>query len=336
MNRLAYFAAAWVLGFTTLSALIAEAAITDPPQTVSPADGAAIPNLGPTLEWSTPPGATQYQLQVTPAKNDGPGINLILGSAHPSTGSGQAETFAIPAPPSWYGLLPGMTYTWRVRASDATSGLGEGDADWGPWSEGSRFRTPGASSGDITLNTRGQVSGRTPTLTWSNRDPAIYYYEVQVSRDQGFGPGSFLYWELRHGGVTSPRNSYTVPSQYPLEQGATYHWRVRPRVQGDGTAVEWTPAGSFTTEMAASPGSLLQISSPADESSVTTATVQVTGRYRPGAIVTINEAIAFADASGNFRATVSLQPGPNELEIIATDMEGNTARTSITVTYVTP
>lgn len=328
MKHFMYLAAAWAAGFVAVTALTAEAAVTEPPQHVSPADGAAVSNLGPTLEWSNPPGTSQYQLQVVPANNDGPGINLIVGSAQSS--------FAIPAPPNWYGLLPDMTYSWRVRASDATSGLGEGDAGWGPWSEGSRFRTPGASRGDITLDTTAQVNGRTPTLTWSNRDASIYYYEVQVSRDAGFGSGAFLYWELRHGGVTSPRNSYTVPSQYPLEEGATYFWRVRPRVQGDGAAVEWTAAASFSTEMAAPPSSVLQITSPSDESSVTTATVQVTGRTRPGAIVSVNEAIAFADGGGSFRATVSLQPGPNELEVIATDMEGNSARTSITVTYVTP
>lgn len=74
--------------------------------------------------------------------------------------------------------------------------------------------------------------------------------EVQVSRDPAFGadPGApFLYWELRHGGITNPPNSYSIPEQYPLEPGTTYHWRVRPRVQGDGTAVGWSESWSFRT-----------------------------------------------------------------------------------------
>src|SRR5207247_2041773 len=81
----------------------AEAALSDPPQTVSPADGASVSNLGPTLEWSSPSGSTQYQLQVIPANNDGPGVNLIRG--------GSDQSFTVPAPPQWYGLLPAMTYT---------------------------------------------------------------------------------------------------------------------------------------------------------------------------------------------------------------------------------
>src|SRR5438552_15139400 len=76
----------------------AEATLSDPPQTVSPPDGASISTLGPTLEWSNPAGTTQYQLQVVPANNDGPGINLIRG--------GSEGSFAVPAPPQWYGLLP--------------------------------------------------------------------------------------------------------------------------------------------------------------------------------------------------------------------------------------
>ena len=94
------------------------------------------------------------------------------------------------------------------------------------------------------------VDSTTPTLTWANSDRQVFYYEVQVSADPEFGSGAGappLYWELVHGGVSSPMNSYTIPAQFPLESGATYYWRVRPRVQGDGTPVGWTQAWSFTT-----------------------------------------------------------------------------------------
>ena len=72
-----------------------------------------------------------------------------------------------------------------------------------------------------------------------------------MSKDQSFGAGvnnpPFLYWELVHGGVSTPPNSYVVPSKFPLEAGATYYWRVRPRVQGDGTPTAWTDAYLFKT-----------------------------------------------------------------------------------------
>ncbi len=306
--------------------------ITTAPEPLSPSDGSTVATLGPTLQWSLPAGATQYQLQVTPINNDGPGVNLIVGSA--------GDSFTVPPPPDWYGLLPDMSYHWRLRAGAETTGMVETDDRWSPWSTAFRFRTPAAVSGTITLTSPvsgAQVASRTPTLTWTNGNPAIYYYEVQVSKDPGFGPNTFLYWELRHGGVTTPANSYTIPSAFPLEAGAAYHWRVRPRIQGDGNPVEWTPSRPFSTASATPPSQpLLQITSPADESSVTTPTVQVTGRTRPGAIVTVNEAFVTADSAGNFRVTVTLLPGPNELEVIATDMQGNTARAAITVTYITP
>lgn len=56
-----------------------------------------------------------------------------------------------------------------------------------------------------------------------------------------------VYWNLVHGGVTTPQNSWRVPEAYPLVGGATYYWRVRPRVQGDGLAVDWSDKWRFVT-----------------------------------------------------------------------------------------
>ena len=50
----------------------------------------------------------------------------------------------------------------------------------------------------------GEVSTLTPTLTWANSNAAVFYYEVQVSRDFEFGPNAFLYSEYVHGGATTP------------------------------------------------------------------------------------------------------------------------------------
>ncbi len=54
-----------------------------------------------------------------------------------------------------------------------------------------------------------------------------------------------------HGGETSPRNSWTVPDSAKLDPNKNYYWRVRPRVQGDGTEVAWSPAWSFKTSSTA-------------------------------------------------------------------------------------
>ena len=200
------------------------------------------------LSWEVPEGAavTQTHLQVTPAGNDGPGIDLILSLPEPK--------FTVPAPPQWYGLLPDMTYTWRVRLSDATVAVGVDDPSWSDWSEAWSFRTPPLSAvtiGAVSPAINGQTGSLTPILAWNDTNANAWYYEVQVSKDPVFGPNAFLYWELRHGAVTNPPRSYAVPAEFPLERGTTYYWRVRPRVQGDGTPVRWSSTFSFATSDAA-------------------------------------------------------------------------------------
>jgi len=123
------------------------------------------------------------------------------------------------------------------------------DASWSPFAERG-FKTPAVSSATISVVSPvagSSVSTRTPTLQWADSRSDLFYYEVQVSKDPAFGTGAFLYQELRHGGVTTPPNSYAVPAAFPLEPGTPYSWRVRPRVQGDGAPVAWSEAFRFST-----------------------------------------------------------------------------------------
>lgn len=222
------------------------------PTPTSPANGQKLDNLGPLLQWTQEAGTTWFEIRVVPFNNDGPGINLIIGDAglvalgqyqvqEPSFGS------AIPN----YVMLPDLTYTWQVRTAMTAAPPGEGD--WTEWSTPFTFETANKGSGTIRLENPASgatAQTRTPTLVWSNSDRTVFYYEIQISRDPGFcmTPGCpMLYWELRHGGLTVPLNSYTVPGAFPLEAGRTYYWRVRPRIQGDGTPVEWSPPAFFQT-----------------------------------------------------------------------------------------
>ena len=215
------------------------------PQPLGPPSGVQLDGLGITLRWNVPANTTQYQIQVIPARFDGPSINLIRNVA---------TSYEV-APPVFgagpYVVLPGITYTWRIRATSAIRSIGPGSSQWGPWSPDFTFRTRSASSATISADAPangGVVTTRTPTLQWADTDKSVFYYEIQVSKDSDFGaqgPVAAVYWELRHGGATTPRNSYAIPRSFPLEGGVTYFWRVRPRIQGDGKPVPWSETFSF-------------------------------------------------------------------------------------------
>ena len=225
------------------------------PGLISPPNGTSMPDLSAPLMWTPDPAATQFHVQVIPAVSpsggqpDGPGINLIISDAAQVA----AARYDVQAPTFGQGpyvMLPGMTYSWHVRTSTATTAIGEDDPSWSEWSETWTFRTRGASSatiGAVAPAEDGTTSSR-PALQWSDSDPRIFYYEVQLSADPQFRTGSdsvaSVFWNLVHGGESNPRRSWTVPANFALAPGQ-YFWRVRPRIQGDGTPVAWSNTFSF-------------------------------------------------------------------------------------------
>ena len=215
------------------------------PQLTAPPDGSRLLDFRANLAWTNPQGTTQYHLEVVPFTNDGPGITLVRDVENsftvqpPRMGSGN------------YVLLPDMTYTWRVSVSDNPAFAPPGDASYGPAGQRT-FKTPVVTSAGISPaapNEGGTVDSLTPTLQWQDSDNRVFYYEIQISKDPGFGPNSFIYWELVHGGGSSPSNSYRVPETFPLEPNARYYWRVRPRVQGDGQPVAWSRSFAFNRKI---------------------------------------------------------------------------------------
>lgn len=220
------------------------------------------------INMTIPVGVTQLRLELAPYDNDGPGIQMIYGDPF-VIDTFQEIGYQITEPEMGVGnyvLLPDMTYRVRVWGSDAKTGLTWLAPEWEtykPWphrvtpspAEELVVHTPKRFSDKVTLET---LSGNqitndlTPTLKWNNQDKDVYYYEVQLSADPTFNTDpktatEALYWNLVHGGVSKPLNSWTVPDNFPLQLGKTYAWRVRPRVQGDGTPVEWSVVSSFQT-----------------------------------------------------------------------------------------
>jgi len=83
---------------------------------------------------------------------------------------------------------------------------------------------------------------------------------------------------------------------------------------------------------------LLEITQPIDGAQVSTSAVLVTGKTIPGAVVSVSiddtVEIANVDQNGNFSVTVNLEEGPNLIEVIASDLQGNEKSSTIAVIYV--
>ncbi|MBM3942308.1 MAG: hypothetical protein FJ316_05195 [SAR202 cluster bacterium] len=97
----------------------------------------------------------------------------------------------------------------------------------------------------------------------------------------------------------------TAPRQQP----------VQARTPVPSSAAAATPAPAMTE-------SILDVSSPADESVVTKSPVDVAGKAAPDAVVTVNGQVVEVDANGRFNVQVTLEEGPNVIEVLASDFSG--------------
>jgi putative hemolysin len=77
----------------------------------------------------------------------------------------------------------------------------------------------------------------------------------------------------------------------------------------------------------------LQVLLPEDGSQVDIPQCQVIGITAPGAVVTVNDEIVVAGVDGSFQATITLEQGPNLIEVLASDSSGAEALAYVTVTY---
>jgi len=77
----------------------------------------------------------------------------------------------------------------------------------------------------------------------------------------------------------------------------------------------------------------LQILSPLDEAVVDTPQVDVIGSAPVGAVISVNDEILVVDSDLQFTIPVTLEEGPNLIEIIASDENGNELSVLLTITY---
>jgi len=82
----------------------------------------------------------------------------------------------------------------------------------------------------------------------------------------------------------------------------------------------------------------LEITQPQDGAQVSTSTINVTGKTIPDAVVSVSVddqlEMADVDPIGDFSVTVTLEEGPNYIEAIASDQQGNEKSASIAVIYI--
>ncbi len=95
-----------------------------------------------------------------------------------------------------------------------------------------------------------------------------------------------------------------------------------------------TPTATATPEGALPSELFLEITGPADESVVSQATVTVRGLTTPDAIVSVGGQTVDVDAQGEFAVEITLEPGPNIIELVASNLEGMEQSTLISLIYI--
>jgi uncharacterized protein YfaP (DUF2135 family) len=81
-------------------------------------------------------------------------------------------------------------------------------------------------------------------------------------------------------------------------------------------------------------GLFLDVTEPQDETTVTVSPVRVRGTTISDAVVSVNGEIAEVDAQGKFTTMVALEDGPNIIEVVASDLEGNEASKTLVIFYI--
>ena len=132
----------------------------------------------------------------------------------------------------------------------------------------------------------------------------------------------------------------------------------------DGVAAEVTPDGRFQAEVILEPGIniltivaadglgnqkttqlsvvslalppqpfLLLVTEPEDQSIVSDSQIRLSGRTGPEAITSVNGVSVEVDVLGFFSTLITLEPGPNIIDVVATDTDGSELSTVIALIY---
>lgn len=114
---------------------------------------------------------------------------------------------------------------------------------------------------------------------------------------------------------TAPATSTSVPTQTAA---------LQPTVE----------AAAAPTPTTAAAGALwLRILTPQDGDTVSAPDLQIKGEAPAETTVTINDQILVVSAKQSFETTIRLEAGPNLIEIVASDLNGNEIFIPLTIEY---
>jgi len=100
-------------------------------------------------------------------------------------------------------------------------------------------------------------------------------------------------------------------------------------VMGCGSSSPTPAAGELPTATQ----SLVRILTPEEGAVVNVPSVEVRGEASPGTVITFDDEILVVDESGEFAVTLPVEEGPNAIQVVASDAEGNEVSLELVVTY---
>ena len=266
------------------------------------------------LRWTPVRGADRYELQISP---NGDWANNVVLEELQLKGTSYSPVLT----------LNNSSYFWRVRAKDAKTGA----PNFGGWSDAWKFTrawdetpTPISPSGTVTE----------PTFKFTGVSHSSYY-EIQVSTDPNFSPGTFQSCLTTHteftpyiSGTSSGVGACaTFFHTSTFVTGQNYYWRVRgmdapasPNVNG-----LWSDPMSFLLRID-SP----TLSSPANGAAVTSPDLKWesepgVSRYKVTILKANGTSAAALEVSANsYTPTTPLKPvdGPFTWYVQAVDTTG--------------
>lgn len=104
---------------------------------------------------------------------------------------------------------------------------------------------------------------------------------------------------------------------------------------GDAVPTDTSLVAPAMDQPSVAPTLFLTLVNPIDqdvELPLETAQIQIQGMTLPGAVVSVDGNVVDTDDQGNFTAVTTLDEGANEIEVVASDDQGNQVDNSIFVT----